>query len=579
MKYLIDINKIISNKQKTGLILLILLMFSSTALELISLNVFFVILKYFSNFESLSSYVYLDYFLNILKKIAPNYSMAVYLISIFFIVFLLKTLIYIYFAYKHSHYIAHCKKALSERLFVGYLNLPKLYHLRSNLSETIKNITVEVNYFVSGIENLLLALLEIIVLLGISFYLITVDAKTVLILLTALVIFSIFFYFLNIKPIIRMGKERVWANRGRIKYIYEGLSGNKAYAITNTKNFVSGEFAKDNNKLANIETSFSYRKSLPKPLYEVFVLLLLSIALIYGLSLGQNLQDFIPKIGIFLMAGYRLVPSFSRIFSNLQTVHFDMQSSKKLRNDYDLFTFLEKQSATETTKDFTFKNSIELKNVNFTYNKNKSNSIKDLVFKNINLKIDAGSKIGIMGESGVGKSTLLDIIMGLMPVTSGSVLIDNEKVETIGKSWQKNIGCVPQNVFINDESIKKNIAFGIDPKQIDDEKIEQSISLSNIKDFCNQLKFGINTLIGQNGSRISGGQKQRIGIARAIYHNPNVLIFDEATTALDEITEKRIIDDIFKNFKSKTIIFVSHKKENLKYCERILKIENNTIKE
>tara|TARA_B100001029_G_C14921917_1_gene372473 strand:+ start:1 stop:840 length:840 start_codon:yes stop_codon:yes gene_type:complete len=279
------------------------------------------------------------------------------------------------------------------------------------------------------------------------------------------------------------------------------------------------------------------------------------------------------------MAGYRLVPSFSRIFSNLQTVHFDMQSSKKLRNDYDLFTFLEKQSATETTKDFTFKNSIELKNVNFTYSKNKSNSIKDLVFKNINLKIDAGSKIGIMGESGVGKSTLLDIIMGLMPVTSGSVLIDNEKVETIGKSWQKNIGCVPQNVFINDESIKKNIAFGIDPKQIDDEKIEQSISLSNIKDFCNQLKFGINTLIGQNGSRISGGQKQRIGIARAIYHNPNVLIFDEATTALDEITEKRIIDDIFKNFKSKTIIFVSHKKENLKYCERILKIENNTIKE
>ena len=126
MKYLIDINKIISNKQKTGLILLVLLMFSSTALELISLNVFFVILKYFSNFESLSSYVYLDYFLNILRKIAPNYSMAVYLISIFFIIFLLKTLIYIYFAYKHSHYIAHCKKELSERLFVGYLNLPKL---------------------------------------------------------------------------------------------------------------------------------------------------------------------------------------------------------------------------------------------------------------------------------------------------------------------------------------------------------------------------------------------------------------------------------------------------------------------
>ena len=167
--------------------------------------------------------------------------------------------------------------------------------------------------------------------------------------------------------------------------------------------------------------------------------------------------------------------------------------------------------------------------------------------------------------------------MGLLPVNNGEILIDGKSMVSYKQDWQKSIGCVPQDVFIFDGSIKKNIAFGVPDEKVNLDKINKAIKLANLVDFCNESKFGLNTLIGKNGSRISGGQKQRIGIARALYSDPNVLIFDEATSALDDITEKKIIKDIHEHFNDKTVLIVTHKRENLKNCNKIFEIESNNI--
>ena len=194
------------------------------------------------------------------------------------------------------------------------------------------------------------------------------------------------------------------------------------------------------------------------------------------------------------------------------------------------------------------------------------------------MSIRQGEKIGIVGKSGSGKSTLIDIIMGLLPPTSGKVLIDNQNIKNVKNLWQKKIGCVAQETFVADDKLKNNIAIGEEDEKISEKLIKKSLKLTNLEEFSQNLKFGINTVLGQQGSRISGGQKQRIGIARAIYNNPEILILDEATSSLDSLNEKIIVKNLFDHFQNQTIIFVSHNLENLKFCNVVYEIENKKLK-
>ena len=571
-----NINKIISKKYKKELIILVLLMIFSALFELISLKFLYEILGYFSDLNNQSE----TFLIKLLKGIPLDYSTETYLVSAFFLIFFIKTLVYLIFHYKQSIFRANCTADISSRLFEGYMGLPKLFHLRSNISEIIKNINEESIHFNSALDSIINILLEIIILLVVIFYLLSLNLSAVLIIFTSLITFTVLFHRINLKPITSMGKERIVLTRDKLKSIYEGFTGNRAYEISNTQNFITNKFLSANQRLADINATIAYRKVITKPIFEIFVLFIIILFFSYYLGTGNYINQIIPELGVFLMAGYRLVPSFARIVSSLQSYNYFIQSSNKLRKDFEKFEYSKKDSK-DTISNFKFTNSINLKNIHFSYHKIKPKEDKEnyFIFKDLNMKINLGDKIGIIGRSGTGKSTLLDVIMGLISVNSGSILIDGQKIENIKKSWQKMIGCVPQDVYIVDYSIKKNIAFGIPAEEIDNQKIEKAIKYANIDEFCAGLKFGVNTLIGKDGSRISGGQKQRIGIARAIYNEPEILIFDEATTALDEITERKIIEEINNNFKDKTIILVSHKKENLKFCNKIFEVDNKNIQQ
>ena len=288
---------------------------------------------------------------------------------------------------------------------------------------------------------------------------------------------------------------------------------------------------------------------------------------------NTKLSVLAPTLVVFLAAAYRLIPSFSTILSSLQGFQYNIQSLNNLLIDSVKFKKIDNQKQSQIK----FQKIINLKNVSFTYNNLNDDIDRNDILKEINLEIHQGEKIGIVGESGSGKSTLLDVLMGLLSPTEGLIKVDDTNIKSNETGWQKNIGCVPQDVFVIDDSLKKNIAFGLDEDLIEDKKIEKAINQANLEKFVQSLEEGVETKIGERGERVSGGQKQRVGIARALYFEPEVLILDEPTSALDKKTQKKIVEEIFLNNSKKTIIFVSHDKNNLIKCDKIYKLENKKL--
>ncbi len=276
----------------------------------------------------------------------------------------------------------------------------------------------------------------------------------------------------------------------------------------------------------------------------------------------------------FALGHSRLAPSLGKILSSIQRFQYSIQSAKKLSIDKE--KFLTQEENNPSTESLEFNNEIKINNISYSYNKNLKQE-KNFVLKNIDFEIKQNSKIGIMGKSGSGKSTLLDLLMAIITPQDGEILVDGKDLTRHKKSWYKIIGCVPQDVFILDDTLKKNIAFGLPDNQIEINKLNKAIELANLTELKRNLRYGLDTLVGEKGSRLSGGQRQRIGIARALYNEPNVLFFDEPTSALDIETEKKIINEVFLQQKNKTIIFVSHNRENLKYCDTIYEMKDRKL--
>jgi len=312
---------------------------------------------------------------------------------------------------------------------------------------------------------------------------------------------------------------------------------------------------------------------MPKPLFEIFTVSFITFFSVFLNIQSMDLKFLLPTLAVFFTAAYKLIPSLSTILSNLQAYEYNVQAIDNLSRDAYKFNKIDNVESPKSS----FKKEILIKNISFTYDDERTPN-QNLLLENLNLEIKKGEKIGIIGDSGSGKSTFLDILMGLLPAVKGEILIDGKNIKNNLSGWQKNIGCVPQDVFILDDSLKKNIAFGLEENAINSKKINQALEESGLSEFARKLPLDVETMIGERGDRISGGQKQRVGIARALYLEPEILVLDESTSALDEKTENSIVKEIYDKNKSKTIIFVSHNLKNLIYCDNVFKIENKTLK-
>jgi ATP-binding cassette, subfamily B, bacterial PglK len=570
MKYYNQLSKILSYKQKKSFVILIFLMLISVSLEILTLNSLFLLLSFFSDPESITNNRIFAY----LKGIDQSNFTYLNLLLVFLVIFLLKTIFSIIIIYKENTFINNSRAEISSDFFRGYIYMPRIFHLRTNISETTKNITTEIDVFIAALLSVSIITLELFVLVGLVMFLLLVNYKITLLSFLSLLLFSIFLSYLNTHKILTLGKERVKLTQIRLKNILEGLSGAKIFTLTGSREKLIDDFKATNNQLAKNNIINSFRNGIPRPLFELFILFLVVFFLALFLKSDTSFKNLIPTLGVFLTAAYRLAPSFGKILTNIQKFQYNIAAANKLYIDKEKFKI--KYEKKITLDKVNFRKEININNMSFTYDKNLKNE-KNYILRNVNFLIKPNQKVGIVGKSGSGKSTLLDILMGIADPQFGKILVDENNLNEIKDSWYKKIGCVPQEVFILDDSLKRNIAFGLPDNQIEEDKILRAIDLANLSKLKENLKYGIENLVGDKGSRLSGGQRQRIGVARALYNNPDILFLDEATSSLDVETEKKIIDEIFNKQINKTIIFVSHKKENLKYCDCIYEVKEKKL--
>ena len=378
---------------------------------------------------------------------------------------------------------------------------------------------------------------------------------------------------LTSKKLSALGQIRQKEDGLIIQKVQQGLGGIREIKIYNRESGFGDFFKVSNKNLFNVSWKSQFIQKLPKPLLEFATVFSMVIVVFIFLSLNLSTGYIVTVLALFGLAAVRMLPSLVRIYNSIQTIQFGFPALELINKELKEVRITSKnEKVEETVRPLKFSKSIKIENLSFVYPESKSK-----IFNRINFEIPKGKLIGIEGPSGSGKSTLVDLILGLIKPNEGKILVDNFDISAALLSWQKNVSYVPQNVFLTDDSIKKNIAFGLKDREIEKTKLTNSIIASELAEFVNTLPEKSETVIGERGARLSGGQRQRIGLARALYHEPELLILDETTSSLEKEIEERIMETILKIQKDKTIIVISHDKNLLNNCEIIYSIEKNNI--
>ncbi len=412
---------------------------------------------------------------------------------------------------------------------------------------------------------------EVLIVIGISIVLFIVEPlgfSVILILLGGSAF--IFLKFIK-KSLEKWGQQRNFHQTLAIQHIQQGLRNIKDVKILGKEIEFAEYFRFHMNKFSKIEANLLFLKHLPKHILELIGVVALVVAITIFIMMDYNLSSILITIGIFAAAALKILPSINRIINTFIMMRYSYVSINMTYRDLSLNYKKIETGKKENTK-LKFKENIKLDKVSYKYPDNEK-----LILNNINLKIKNNTTVGIIGENGSGKTTFIDLIIGILKPTNGKILIDDENIYEKKRFWQNNIGYIPQFIYLTDDTIRKNIAFGIKDEKIDGEKIKNAILTSQMDRFIESLPLKENTKIGELGVTLSGGQRQRIGIARALYNNPNLLVMDEATNALDEETEKEIMNSIYLMKGKRTILMSSHKKNILKRCDTILKFDNGTV--
>ena len=574
--------KILNQSQKKFYFFILFLILLNAIFETIGLASIIPLINLVINENFINNFPYIsDLLLNFSKNLLPeniyqtnsiknNFIIAG--LTFFTLIFLIKTIFYIFLIYMQTNLKNNVIQSISQKLYSGYLGLDYIFHTMRNSANLKQNIIEETDVFSSVFNSILIIITESIILIFISLFLIFYNLEISTIIVTFLIAISYIILKLTKPKLTIWGSERLFHMEGRLKILQEGLDSIKEIYILQKSMYFLNKF---NSSLKNYLTAtrnYTVIHHATRPTFEFVGILSLVILLLVLIFKGNSTTYVVTTLGVFLAASYRLLPSLYKIIQSIQNIKFHGVSIDRILKEFKIINTQNK--LVKSTTNIKFEENITFSGVDFVYpNKNQP------ALNNINFSINRGSKIGIKGASGAGKSTLINLILTLTKPTKGEIKVDNINLEQNNLSWLKNIGYVPQDVNLIDDSIEKNIAFGVKKEEIEMKKLAHAINSAQLSKFVDDLKDGVRTKVGEKGIMISGGQKQRIGIARALYNNPNLIILDESTSALDLETERLIMDIIYNLGQNITIIIVSHRQSALSGCDKIINISNTKVTE
>ena len=491
-----------------------------------------------------------------------------YGILVFVLIILIKVIALIFLNIYKANFYYKIRIKMTNILFKKYLNEDYLFHVYNNSSVLITNIHGEIGLFVKKILNVFSEIfLDLILFFSLLIILLNIRFYETLITLFIFIIFILFYYYLIKKRLDYWGKERQKKDRLKLKHVQQSLLGIKEVKLYLRELFFEKVLSDIVKKREYVTRKLSYIAPLPRYLLEIGTVIFILIFTIFFSKSDENLTLLLPEFALYFASFLRMLPICVKLINNLQAIKFGSPVVKTLHREFG-----RQQKKTTVEKKVNFNENIKFKNVSFKY-PNKSNYI----LENVNLTLPQGKIIGIIGTTGSGKTTFLNLLTSLISPTSGEIVCDSINISEENRNWKRKISYVTQKTFLTDDTIKNNIIFG-DTSEFNDFRFKESLKLSNLEQFIIDLPNGFDTVVGEGGTQLSGGQIQRISIARALYNSPEILVFDEATNSVDEVTEKNIIKEIFKLRGKCTIFIVTHNKGLTINCDENYFVGNKNIK-
>ena len=579
-KMLKKINLLLDRRQKIRMVGLVLIMLIGAILETMGIAMIVPVMKAVVDPEAISANKYHMGDIYRLFRMTSSTQMVVFLMGAIIVIFVLKD-IFLFLSNKLLlNFIYTNQFETSNRMMINFMMRPYEYYLNADTSIIQRNITSDINNVYALILTLLQMTSELIVFVFLVAVLLAINPKMTLIISAVLIVTLLVIRYL-IKPImLKAGKDNQDYYSGLYKWIDQSVMGIKEIKVANKESYFINEYAKCGAGYVSAVQRYNLFNSTPRLLIETVCIATLVLYMIAEILGGQTqLSDMVSQVSVMVVAAGRLLPSANRINNYttsiayfqpfLDNVSENLQS--EIHDSSISYNAADYQKKTEVTK-LPVTKAIEMRDITYRY---PDSDI--LIFNRANVTFPVGKSIGIVGTSGAGKTTIIDIMLGLLKPESGEVLADGVDIRQNYRGWLKNIGYIPQTIFMLDTTIRRNVAFGYVDEDIDDEKVWAALREAQLDEHVRSLPDGLDTEIGERGIRLSGGQRQRIGIARALFEDPEVLVLDEATSALDGETEAAIMDSINRLHGRKTLIIIAHRLTTIEKCDLVFRVKDEKV--
>lgn len=570
LKYIFD------KKSKIIIVFLLFLIVIGGFMEMLGVTAFYPFVEMLMDADSINN----NYVLNIVFRIigVQNQVLRITLLALgIILLYVVKNAYLIFMQNKILSFNYDTRMRISTRLLSAYMAEPYTFHLQKNSAELVRTLQTDTNQFMLLLNAVLQFLAEVVMCITIGAYLFYTSPSITIIVGVLLLVCVSIYYLLAKKVSIKVGLQNQQYNAKLLQWINQALGGIKEVKILEREGYFIEEYASNYRKLIKGAKGNELLTTIPKYITETVAIVGMLSAIIVKINYDESsITTFIPQLTAFAVAAFKLLPAVGKINAYNTSIMYCIPSLDVIYKDLKEVEEVDKYNNCKGVCNETksLNEAIELHNITFCYPDSERE-----ILKNVSFKIEKGKTVAFVGSSGAGKTTLADIVLGLLSPINGRVTIDGWDIKENMAAWHKMIGYIPQVIYLSDDSILKNVAFGLKENDIDHEAVVLALKKAQLIDFVSTLPDGINTYVGDRGVRLSGGQRQRIGIARALYHNPDILVLDEATSALDNETESAVMEAIDALKGEKTIIVIAHRLSTIKNADIVFEVADGIVKE